>query len=204
MSKALQSHATRAHILSAAVSLFANQGYAATSVQQIVDVAAVSKPALDHHFADKAALFQAVVDTAGEERLRIMSEAASHGGSLRNRLAEILASMFEFLTRNRDLMRIAFATTLAAPGELPQGLRYRENCERNFEVIHREMREGLASGELNGRFESRELAFAFYSLMNACLVSHLLLPECALNRERAGRIVELFVSGAGAVKQKPE
>ena len=45
---------TRKLILRAALKQFANAGYAATSVQQIVDDARVSKPALYYHFADKA------------------------------------------------------------------------------------------------------------------------------------------------------
>jgi AcrR family transcriptional regulator len=204
MSKALQSQATRADILSAAVRLFANHGYAATSVQQIVDAASVSKPALYYHFVDKAALFQAVVDTAHDERLRIMTEASRQKGPLRDRLGEILVGMFDFLKRNRELMRIAFGTTLAAPGELPEGLRYREKCERNFEFIHSVMREGLDAGELERHFNSRELAYSFYGLMNAYMVSHLLMPDCVLNADTAERIVDLFVSGAGVEKRKFE
>ena len=53
---------TRRQILRAALKRFANAGYAATSVQQIVDDAKVSKPALYYHFNDKAGLFQALVN----------------------------------------------------------------------------------------------------------------------------------------------
>jgi AcrR family transcriptional regulator len=59
---AIVSHSkTRQHILRAALRHFANSGYAAASVQQIVDDARVSKPALYYHFKDKAGLFQALV-----------------------------------------------------------------------------------------------------------------------------------------------
>jgi AcrR family transcriptional regulator len=200
MTKALQSQATRTHILDAAVRLFAHHGYAGTSVQQIVDVAAVSKPALYYHFADKAALFQAVVDMAHDERLRVMTEASRHQGPLPERLGEILVRIFEFMARNRDLLRITFGTTLGAPGELPEGLRFQENCERNFEFIHSVMREGIASGELDGRLDSRELAYSFYALMNAFTLSHLLMSGCEVDRKLAGRIVDLFLNGAGRKK----
>ena len=55
---------TGKHILQAALKRFANAGYAATSVQQIVDDAQVSKPALYYHFQDKAGLFKALVHEA--------------------------------------------------------------------------------------------------------------------------------------------
>ena len=54
--------ATRQHLLQAALKSFADRGYAATSVQHIVDAARVSKPALYYYFKDKAGLFDALVD----------------------------------------------------------------------------------------------------------------------------------------------
>ena len=52
---------TRRGILRAALKRFANCGYAAASVQQIVGDAKVSKPTLYYYFSDKAALFGALV-----------------------------------------------------------------------------------------------------------------------------------------------
>src|SRR5579863_10327168 len=63
---------TRGEIMRAALKRFAYSGYAAASVQQIVDDAKVSKPALYYYFRDKAGLFQALVDEAHDDRLRLM------------------------------------------------------------------------------------------------------------------------------------
>ena len=70
---------TRRQILRAALKRFANGGYAATSVQQIVDDAKVSKPALYYYFRDKAGLFQALVSEAHDERLQVVQQAAARG-----------------------------------------------------------------------------------------------------------------------------
>ena len=48
---------TRAHILQAAESCFAQRGYDATSVVDICDLAGVSKGAFYHHFSSKQTLF---------------------------------------------------------------------------------------------------------------------------------------------------
>ena len=66
---------TRQQILRAALKCFAHSGYAAASVQQIVDDAKVSKPALYYYFRDKTGLFQALVDHAHDERHRLMQAA---------------------------------------------------------------------------------------------------------------------------------
>jgi AcrR family transcriptional regulator len=201
MTKTAVDSDTRQQILQAALKCFAHSGYAATSVQHIVDDARVSKPALYYYFHDKAGLFQALVDEAHDERYRLMQEAAASGDELEDKLVEILTALFDYLTENRELMRIAFATAFAAPGELPEGLLYSEKCERNFEFIHSLMTEGLADGVLDKRFDSRELAYGFYGQLNAYLVSQLLMPDCHLNRQTAGRIVQLFLAGAAAKKR---
>ena len=189
--------ATRQHILQAALGCFAHSGYSAATVQQIVGKAKVSKPALYYYFADKAGLFQALVDEAHDERFALMQKAAARTAELGGQLVEILVALFDFLGKNRELMRIAFATAFAAPGEVPDGLRYTEKCERNFEFIHSLIKKGLASGELDTRFDSRELAYGLYGQMNFHVTAHLLMPHRQLDRKVAERIVELFLAGAG-------
>ena len=181
---------------------FANGGYAATSVQQIVGDVRVSKPTLYYYFPDKAGLFQALVSQAHDERYRLMREAAEPAASLREKLVEMLSALFEYFRENRELMRISFATAFAAPGEVPSGLRYLDKCRRNFEFVHSLMKRGLAEGELDRRFDSRELAFGFYGQTNLYLMAHLTMPDRRLDRRTAGRIVELFLAGAGARKNR--
>jgi AcrR family transcriptional regulator len=187
---------TRRQILRAALKCFAYSGYAAASVQQIVDAARVSKPALYYYFKDKAGLFQALVFEALDERLRLATEAAATAGDLRGQLTAILTVLFDYFNRNRELMRISLATMFAAPGEVPVGLKYLDRCERNFEFIHSLIKAARARGEVSGRFNSRELAMGFYGHTNIYLMAHLILSECALNRATAERIVDLFLSGA--------
>ena len=193
---------TRQQILRAAVKRFANAGYAAASVQQIVSDAKVSKPALYYHFRDKAGLFQALVSEAHDERFGVVQAAAARGRVFRAKLVEILVALFDYFYKNRELTRIAFATAFAAPGEMPPELRYLDKCQRNLEFIHSLMKRALAAGELDGRFGSRDLAYGFYGQINFYVRAHLLMPNYRLNRAAAERIVDLFLSGAGAKKGK--
>jgi len=196
---------TRHDILRAALKRFAHAGYAATSVQQIVDDARVSKPTLYYYFADKAQLFQALVNEAHDERYRRLQEAATRAGGVRVQLVEILVVLFDYFRENRELMRISLATAFASPGEVPDGFSCNERCERNFEFVHELIKRGQSRGEIGDRFDSGELAFGFYGQANAYLMMHLLGPKSELNRRTAERIVDLFLSGANARKQvKPK
>jgi AcrR family transcriptional regulator len=201
MPKDVLNSETRQQVLRAGLKRFAHSGYAAASVQQIVNDARVSKPALYYYFRGKAGLFQALVNQAHDERYRLMEKAANSTGGLKNQLVEILTALFEYFGENRELMRIAFATAFAAPGEVPKELCYSDKCERNFEFIHGLIRQGLAVGALDKRFDSRELAYGFYGQLNAYLVTQLVMPDVRLNRQTAERIVELFLVGA-AVKKR--
>src|SRR5579884_289296 len=58
------SEATRRALLESAGRLFAEKGFAATSLDEVAAEARVTKGAVYHHFANKQAVFEAVADEA--------------------------------------------------------------------------------------------------------------------------------------------
>jgi AcrR family transcriptional regulator len=197
MAKPVNHSDTRQQLLRAALKHFANSGYAATSVQHIVDDAKLSKPALYYHFKDKAGLFQALVHEAHDERYRMLCQAAENNAGIRAQLEAMLTALFAYFRENRELMRISFATMFAAPGEVPKDAACTEKCGRNFEFVHSLMKLAQKNGELDRHFDSQELAFGFYGTANFYLVGHLVCEDCQPNQLTAKRIVELFLAGAG-------
>lgn len=194
---------TQQQILVAALSRFASCGYAGTSVQEIVDAAKVTKPTLYYYFTNKAGLYQALVNSAHDERYRLMEEAVGRGETVEQKLVELMAALFDYTRNHRELMRVAFATAFSAPDQLPEELDYMGKCQRNFEFMHSLIKQGLAEGRLDQRFDSKELTFGFHGLMNVYVMTHLLMPECNLDRTTAERVVRLFLDGA-AVKSSSE
>ena len=123
---------TGKHILQAALKRFANAGYAATSVQQIVDDARVSKPALYYHFQDKAGLFKALVHEAHDARYGVLRAAAGKSRDLRGQLEHILTDLFEYIGRNRELMRIQLRHDVRRPGRGAAGSGVRGQVRAQF------------------------------------------------------------------------
>lgn len=197
MNKSANHSDTRQQLLQAALKHFANSGYAATSVQDIVDHARLSKPALYYHFKDKAGLFQALVHEAHDERYRLLCAAAEGHTGIAAQLEAMLAALFAYFRENRELMRISFATMFAAPGEVPEDAGCAEKCHRNFEFLHSIIKQAHKNGELDQYFDSQELAMGFYGLVNFYLVGHLVCDDCRPDNLTARRIVELFLAGAG-------
>jgi len=195
---------TRDRIVASALELFARRGYAATSIQDIVSAANVTKPALYYYFDNKAALYQVLIDRAYEERFNLMLEAASRATTVREKLVEVISSRFEYLKQNRYLMQIAYATAFASEEELPPEIRRIDKAARNFDFVLDLIQEGQKSGELNPRHDSRELAFAIHGQMSIYIMNDLLHIESRLDHATAERIVNLFLSGAGPAKTSPQ
>ena len=187
---------TRQKILRAALRRFAHCGYAGTSVQDIVGAARVTKPALYYYFANKAALYQALVDSAHDERYRLIQAAAARGGSLEEKLVEILTALFAFLQDNRELMRLAYTTAFAAPGEMPKEINFLKKSRRNFDFIRDLIKKEQVAGRLNRHFDCEELAYGIQGMINVYVMSHLVLPDFKLSRKIAERVVQLFLNGA--------
>ena len=74
--RAAQAETTRQTLLQTARRLFAQQGYAEVSTDEVVRRAKLTKGALYHHFADKLELYVAVIEDMERELVAAMDAAA--------------------------------------------------------------------------------------------------------------------------------
>ena len=201
----------RHRLLEAGLKLFANRGYAGTSVQDIISEAGVTKPVLYYYFESKGGLFQALVDQAMDERLRLMREAATPGKPTVEKLTDIIGALTDFAQREPDLLRLCFAIAFAAPEEMPEGFKKPGKMGESYFFVHGLIAEGLAAGVLDPAFTVDELAQTYFQLVQHAVVLTILgqarkaggprLPIPApITPQRA---VELFLHGAAgpAIKQ---
>ena len=77
-----RSSATQAALIAAAREAFVVRGYAATSTPDLVEAAGVTRGALYHHFADKQALFRAVVEAEAAAVATEVEAGAADGSPL--------------------------------------------------------------------------------------------------------------------------
>ena len=91
---ARRAEATRAALLGAARRLFVEKGYFATGTEEIVAEAGVgTRGALYHHFADKRALFEAVIEAVEEDLVAAAAAATPPEGAF----AQLRAGLLGFL-----------------------------------------------------------------------------------------------------------
>jgi AcrR family transcriptional regulator len=81
-----RSEATIGELVAAAGALFRAHGYAATSIEDIVERAGVTRGALYHHFAAKQDVFRAVVEEAEQQLVASLAQAVGAGRDAWERL----------------------------------------------------------------------------------------------------------------------
>lgn len=91
--------AKRDAIIESASARFFQDGFAATSIEQIASEAGVSKVTIYNHFGDKRALFAASVERECEKMRGYFSLDQEPNGTIRDRLTAIAQAMFDFLSR---------------------------------------------------------------------------------------------------------
>jgi len=102
MTAAEKASRTRGALVDAARDRFGEQGYAGTSIDEIVRQAGVTKGALYHHFADKDALFRAVVEAVKGEVTTVMAEAFMAATTEPDALDTVIRGCLAFIDVHRD------------------------------------------------------------------------------------------------------
>jgi TetR/AcrR family transcriptional repressor of nem operon len=109
--------ATRDRILSAAQQLMTDQGYAATSVDQVIAASASSKGAFFHHFQSKADLASQVLDRFVQADLADLDTALAAVAGVADPVERVLAFVRHFEDRGDEMLSdqsgCLYATVLA-------------------------------------------------------------------------------------------
>jgi outer membrane protein len=193
----------RQRLLEAGLKLFANRGYAGASVHDITDEAGVARPTLYYYFGNKEGLFQALVDYAMDERLRLMRKAAPPEKPTIDQLTDIIAALTDFARRQPDLLRLTFAVAFAADGEFPTGFR-KDRMNASVGFVKDIIALGLERGVLNPLYAVHELTQSYFQLVQHAIVMTIIDPRIRGLKTRMElpppmeprRKVELFLRGA--------
>ena len=136
---------TRQRIVDVAAALFAELGYEATSIEAVLRESGISRGALYHHFANKEALFEAVLE-AVEAEVAAASVEASRG--IGYPLEALRAGCFAFL----DLAatkRVRQILLIDAPVAVGWD-KWREiDARYGFGLLRASLRAATAHGRLN-------------------------------------------------------
>ena len=114
------SEATQAAVLRAAEVLFAENGFAATSIRDISQASGVSHPLILHHFGSKSDLYSAVKRRLVEDYARRFPNAAKNANRPLNIRAE-LRRILKYIGGNPMMFRLAARTRLEGDNQIWPG-----------------------------------------------------------------------------------
>jgi AcrR family transcriptional regulator len=118
----------RAQLLDAANDVFTTKGYHAAAMDDIADVAGVSKPVLYQHFGSKLDLYLDLLDLSCDRLVEVVEEALATTDKNADRVVATMDAFYEFVSSSSGEFRFVFESDLTGDGEVQKRL-WRVNNE---------------------------------------------------------------------------
>jgi len=182
----------RERLLETAIDMFAEKGYAGTSVREIVDRAGVSKPVLYYYFKSKEGLFLAILDMAENLQKQLLAGILESEGRVLDRLCLLYRRLYAGIDEHRGLYKMIHSLIFGPPQGAP---------DYDFTRYHRHMinaickiyNAGIDSGEVK-MAAAEEVAYLVLSLIDFCLHMDQIQPESS-DPQRPERLLQLAFQG---------
>ncbi len=186
----------RERLLCVAIDLFTKQGYAATSVREIVEAAGVTKPALYYHFGSKEGIYLELLRSLETSLMEIVSRDRSPAGSTRERIEGLFNGIFDLFESNIAGLRLVNAIFWGPPqGAPPFDL---ERLHRGLmDAVRRVVDDGIAAGELRGA-DPADLTLALVGLLSFTMDLELVHPDWGFGKAGLFRLVDIVLAGVSA------
>ncbi len=183
---------TRERLLETATELFAEKGYAGTSVREIVDRAGVSKPVLYYYFKSKEGLFYAILEWAAGVQQEILDEIFATSGTVLDRFIFFYRRIYEGVQQYQNLYKMIHGLIYGPPQGAPE-YDFPKYQRHMFDAVKQIYTNGLTAGEVKPADED-EVAFLVLSLIDFNLNMNQVLPELA-DPQRPERLLRLAFQG---------
>jgi len=191
---------TRERLLETASHLFAEKGYASTSVREIVARAGVSKPVLYYYFQSKEGLYYAILKWGAEVQKKIIDDVFETSGTVQDRIIFLYRRIYEEIQAYQGLYKMIHGLIYGPPQGAP-GYDFPIYHRQMFNAVKRICFEGLSSGEIKKTdADVDEVAFLVLSLIDFSLNLEKIQPELA-DPQRPERLLRLAFHGISREKK---
>lgn len=155
---------TRERLLQAAINLFAQKGYANTSIRQIGRKAGVSTSIIYHYFKDKEEMLFEIIVSAAQELIQTLQDIHDSVSDPAECLREMLmAHMVHFSLKRKKETQI-----IAADNHLLRGkhlLLSQEKQRRIYELYNQKLKELAESGKMKD-IDRTVVALSVFGMIN--------------------------------------
>lgn len=188
----------RERLLQSAVELFARKGYSATSVNEIVQAAGVTKPILYYYFDNKEGIYIEILNDAYGSLERLLDQAMEWGGTAIERIRRIVVESFDLFLEKIDAARVVYMVYYGAPQGAP-AYDFDRHRNRHMEVLLGFVQEGIQSGELKAG-NAMDMAIVVTGLLSVAMEMQLCKSGPTMEPGDLVRTLELVFDGIAIQK----
>jgi TetR/AcrR family transcriptional regulator len=184
----------RAEILHAALRAFREQGYHATTLDDIAEHVGVRKTALYHYFPDKEAILYECHRESLSEVRRLMTIAGKSSASASERLGLVIKEHVRVMIETLEGSPLAFEVTALSPERQAEVIEARDKYERGLRKI-------IDSGVKAGEFRQVDSKLAVFAILGAInWIARWYRPDGALKAPELGEQFANYLVGGLACK----
>jgi AcrR family transcriptional regulator len=194
----LPDRAVRERLLDSAAQLFAQKGYASTSVREIVAAAGVTKPALYYYFGSKEGVYLEIMRNTLDRFLGFLESFRKVHRTVRQRLLSLMDSLLVMFVQDIHIAKVIHSLYYGPPQGAPF-FDYDIFHVKVRETTQELVREGIQKGELRQK-DPEDITWAMLGAINVAMEVQLCHPEYAPGREGLSRILNLIFEGISAEK----
>jgi AcrR family transcriptional regulator len=189
-------HEASERLLEAALELFTQRGYAATSVREVCLAANVTKPVLYYYFKSKEGLYLEIMNGIGRLFDQKVAELNSTSGSVRNRLIHLFGGMFDSAHNNLGAVRLAYSIYFGPPQGAPF-IDFNRFFDQTIILVDVLIAEGIANGEIR-RCDRNALSWSLVGSYQTILEEQICRPQPRIGRDGLFQVINLILDGVAA------
>jgi len=182
----------RERLLAAALKLFNEKGYAATSVREVVAEADVTKPVLYYYFGNKEGIFLELVQSSNTTFEGLL-QGISLEGSARESIIRFSCDLLEAIEGRLDLVRFLYAMYYGPPQGAPS-VDLEANYFEMLELMQKLVGNGIEKGELLPE-NVEDVSRAILAIVTAAIDDLMCTRDTRMGRDGMVRMLQLVMRG---------
>lgn len=183
----------RERLLNAALELFTQRGYAATSVREICLAAGVTKPVLYYYFKSKEGLYLQLMEDSHSRFDTMLADPDGFGVNARQRVVHFCENVFDTTVQQLPLVKLLYSIYYGTPQGAPP-FDLEQYYDRMLLVISTLIQEGIAAGEIRPG-NVNDMVWAALACMSIAIEEQLCHCNPRLDRAAMTRMLDIVFDG---------
>lgn len=182
---------SRQQILDAALGLFAQKGYAATTIREIVDAVGITAPSLYYYFGSKEGLYMELMQTHCAQIDSVLESHLHTSEGAKNRLKGLVDKIFFHVIEDKDFFRLMF-TIYYGPS---QGSPYCDFISYHVK-FHAAIKKIIEEGIISKEFQPgnpRQMTWVIRGVVQLAMEEQIKDDREKIDRQGLQRILDLIL-----------